>query len=130
MSNAKEELLNKLQTLHKTNKFIKCAVIGHSRSYDGDNCPQSILDNAQARSYYGGMDATYSHRAILKCDWSEHDFNKFLEDLDFEYDEEYGTQHLFGVVWLNDGTWLERAEYDGSEWWSHKELPQIPKEIL
>lgn len=48
--------------------------------------------------------------------------------LDFEYNSGYGTQHLFGVVWLSDGTWFERREYDGSEWWTHVKPPN-PKDV-
>ena len=46
--------------------------------------------------------------------------------LDFEYDNGYGGQELFGNVWYADGTWSERGEYDGAEWWVHKVCPDIP----
>lgn len=48
--------------------------------------------------------------------------------LNFEYDEGYGGQNLFGNIWYVDGTWSERGEYDGSEWWDYKCCPVIPKE--
>lgn len=52
-----------------------------------------------------------------------------LEELDsIEYDSSYGGQELFGTVWLTDGTWLSRGEYDGSEWWEHNVRPPIPDE--
>lgn len=47
--------------------------------------------------------------------------------LDFEYDNGYGGQELFGNIWYTDGTWSERGEYDGSEWWEHKVCPAIPE---
>lgn len=50
-----------------------------------------------------------------------------LSQLDFEYDNGFGSQVLFGYIWYVDGTWSERSEYDGSEWWSYKECP--PKDI-
>ena len=46
--------------------------------------------------------------------------------LDFEYDAGFGGQKLFGNVWYADGTWSERGEYDGLEWWKHKVCPPIP----
>ena len=46
-----------------------------------------------------------------------------IHDLDFEYSEGYGAQELFGLVLFNDGSWLERGEYDGSEWWEYKKTP-------
>jgi len=49
-----------------------------------------------------------------------------LQVLDFRYDGGYGGQELFGTVWLKDGTWMERGEYDGSEWWEHRTRPEIP----
>ena len=46
--------------------------------------------------------------------------------LDFEYDDGLGGQWLFGHIWYADGTWSDRCEYDGSEWWEHKVCPPIP----
>jgi hypothetical protein len=47
--------------------------------------------------------------------------------LDFDYDEGFGGQEIFGFIWYADGTWSEREEYDGSEWWDHKVCPEIPE---
>ena len=46
--------------------------------------------------------------------------------LDFEYDDGYGSQELFGYIWYEDGSWSERGEYDGSEWWRYQTCPPIP----
>ena len=55
------------------------------------------------------------------------DVRRFLEFLrGINYDDGFGTQHLFGTVVFNDGSWNERWEYDGSEGWSHKSIPQEP----
>lgn len=51
------------------------------------------------------------------------DFWRFL---DREYDNGYGGQELFGMIWFSDGTWAERGEYDGSEWWEYKKTPELP----
>jgi hypothetical protein len=48
-----------------------------------------------------------------------------LDNLDFVYKQSYGIQQLFGLVLFNDNTWLERSEYDGSEWWSYKSPPTL-----
>lgn len=50
-----------------------------------------------------------------------------LPHLDFNYDCGYGGQELFGNIWYEDGSWSERGEYDGSEWWEHKVCPPIPE---
>ena len=43
------------------------------------------------------------------------------------YYDGYGGQELFGKVWLKEGIWLERGEYDGSEWWRVHRYPAFPK---
>ena len=50
--------------------------------------------------------------------------------LDFDYDNGYGWQELFGYIWYTDGTWSERGEYDGSEWWEYKKSPDQDIDII
>ena len=50
--------------------------------------------------------------------------------LDFDYDDGYGTQELFGYIWYTDGTWSECGEYDGSEWWEYKKRPEQNIDII
>lgn len=64
--------------------------------------------------------------SILKVNHTNDEYNDFLNSLDFEYYSGFGGQELYGTVWLEDGTWLSRGEYDGSEWWEHNVLPDIP----
>lgn len=47
----------------------------------------------------------------------------FLKSLDFEYNDGYGLQEVFGTIIFNDNTWLSRNEYDGSEWWVFNTCP-------
>ena len=50
-----------------------------------------------------------------------------LPRLDFNYDDGYGMQRLEeGTIWYSDGTWSDRGEYDGSEWWVHRKCPPLP----
>jgi hypothetical protein len=46
-----------------------------------------------------------------------------LMSLDFDYDDGYGGQEIFGCVVFKDNTWLSRGEYDGSEWWEYNKCP-------
>ena len=64
--------------------------------------------------------------AILPVNHTQEDYDNFIKKLDVEYDDGYGTQELFGTIWLTDGTWMDRGEYDGSEWWNLQEVPEIP----
>ena len=66
----------------------------------------------------------------LKVGHSEAEYSLFMQRLNFTYDAGYGSQYLFGMVWLEDGSWLSRKEYDGSEWWVLCRVPEIPVELL
>lgn len=54
---------------------------------------------------------------------SHEDFLSQLETLDRNYDSGYGSQELYGTIVFTDNSWLERGEYDGSEWWEDYSLP-------
>jgi hypothetical protein len=64
--------------------------------------------------------------AILPVHYTAKQYHDFLSALDFDYDAGFGWQELYGTVWFDDGTWLERYEYDGKEEWHHKKCPEIP----
>lgn len=49
---------------------------------------------------------------------------KFLEDKYACYDDWYWWQVLYGEIVFKDMTWLERWEYDWSEWWEYKKCPE------
>lgn len=106
MINAKEELIYCLSKDKYKNKRILCARIE--------------IDHLKINN----------NLIVLKKDYSEQDYLCFLEKLNFEYDNGYGLQFLCGLVLFDDHTWLERDEYDGSEWWDYKCFPEIPKECL
>lgn len=103
MTNAKKELLDVIGD----KLILKCATIK-----DGEDWEEE------------------TDTIILKLGYSEQEYLDFLTNLDFSYDSGYGGQNLFGTVWLTDGTWLSRGEYDGSEWWEHNIIPEIPQECL
>ena len=64
---------------------------------------------------------------ILHADHTPEELEQFKKDMNFEYDSGYGTMELSGTIWLKDGTWLTRGEYDGSEWWDYHFLPRTPE---
>lgn len=65
----------------------------------------------------------------LKRDHSDADLERFLEALDYEYDDGFGRQELHGTVWFDQGAWAVRGEYDGSEWWVINSYPPIPAHL-
>lgn len=63
-------------------------------------------------------------------DWDEvyNTWKWFKSNADFNYDNGYGGHNVQGeikVVWKD--FWLERWEYDWSEWWEFKEFPTKPE---
>jgi hypothetical protein len=98
MTNAKQELQEELEGKAK----VKCASITYG-----------------CNEYKGS-------KKVLKLNYTNDEYSEFLNSLDFEYDRGYGSQEIYGIVWLEDGTWLSRGEYDGSEWWDYNVLPNIP----
>jgi hypothetical protein len=99
--NAKVEFLS-----HIGSRKVLCAKIQKGDDYDDDSKVFNLTTGS-----------------------TEEDRTQFLTDIDFNYDSGYGSQNLFGTIWYEDGTWSERGEYDGSEWWVHHECPQIPTEL-
>lgn len=73
-------------------------------------------------------DEDNSIHAVLPSERTIEDEKRFIEDLgNIEYNNGRGSQELFGHIVFKDGTWLERADYDGSEWWVLKMCPKEPK---
>lgn len=59
----------------------------------------------------------------IKCDWAS-----FAKQANFIYDNGYGLAEIPGdLVVVGKDWWLERAEYDGAEWWEFKRAPKEPK---
>ena len=104
MANAKEEFLGMVK-----NEVVLCASISYRDCWEHDS-PGS--------------------QHTLPVTYTEEQYNAFVESLDFEYDAGYGGQELFGTVWFKDGTWADRGEYDGSEWWQHHVCPTIPDRLI
>lgn len=52
-------------------------------------------------------------------------WDEFSRMADQTYHEGYGGQEVRNdlIIVFNDGAWMERGEYDGSEWWEIKKTP-------
>lgn len=53
----------------------------------------------------------------------------FLDQLDIEYDNRYGIQHIHGFIVFTDGTWFSRHSVDGSENWEYLTKPACPNQL-
>ena len=49
--------------------------------------------------------------------------------LNFDYDDGYTEQELYGYIWYADGSWSDRGEWDGAEWWQYHTCPDRDIEI-
>jgi len=105
--NAKIELLQAIG-----GRMIRCALITSAPYWHEEGDPSYV-------------------KAVLKEGYGKEDIDSFLSVLNgVNYDSSYGSQELFGTVWFEDGTWMERGEYDGSEWWEIRKMPAIPEQCL
>ena len=86
--------------------------------------PRVICAYTQDVLYY--INSIEPARISLPLGYTETQWYEFLNELDFNYDNSYGSQKLGGVIWFEDGTWADRGEYDGSEWWNYHKCPQVP----
>jgi hypothetical protein len=113
MQNARDELLRVLANLEIEPSAIRCASIKYN------------VENPDAESW----DEYVMVPVVLPLEHSPEEAEAFLQALDFEYYSGHGAQNLFGTVWLTFGRWLERGEYDGSEWWDVHAYPDIPESL-
>lgn len=53
----------------------------------------------------------------------------FVAAADTEYDPSYGAPEVAQdlMIVLKDGSWLQRRDYDGSEWWEFNDTPCMPE---
>lgn len=104
--NAKREFVEHVKNIELASK-IKCALMWVEEEWNED------IDKEM----------------LLRVGHSVEDLSRFLDTLDFDYDNGFGSQELYGTIWYEDGTWSEREEYDGSEWWSWRKAPTLPLKI-
>ena len=58
-------------------------------------------------------------------------WENFKKIADVYYEEGYGSAKVAqDLLIVGDNWWLERGEYDGSEWWEFKQPPKEPNEII
>ena len=61
-----------------------------------------------------------------KSDHTKMTVKEFLERANVEYDDGYGLEEInTALIVVGKDFWLERHEYDGSEWWEYKSMPNV-----
>lgn len=119
MINAKEELLEALQRSGKSIEDIEFAGV----YYD---CLNYDIRYKKVQSTFLITHIDMSNKESrgesgARCATEDTDF--LLDFLNFSYDEGFGMQYIYGYILFSDGSWLERREYDGAEWWKFMTLP-------
>ena len=101
--NAKEEFLKFISNKTK----VKCVAILDEHNWDDDATPIE-----------------------LKVGYNQSEWDLFLNQLDFEYNDGFGSQEIDGIIWFENNTWATRYNYDGKEWWEYNCLPEIPNNLI
>ena len=76
-----------------------------------------------------------NHKQLTDVEWiGGKDFEipiaEFISLADTEYNNGYGSPKVAtDLIIVGKDFWLERNEYDGSEWWDFKERPQRPSHL-
>ena len=124
MRNAKNELEALMADLRE--RYGVSLKIVAARFYFGLWDPSHRPEGAPLRD---ASDEDEGEEAFFGLDGTTVVFDDLWSFLNREYHAGYGTQQLFGTVWLSDGSWIIRGEYDGSEWWEHCTRPSIPTSV-
>ena len=118
MANVLRELTQVLKEYDMEMSDVKCFEIVYDQQFGYD-------ENAEIFTMYA-YDTNHPKPAL----YDEH-LEATIQDMNnCNYDEGYGAQKLFGTVWLKNGDWMTRGEYDGSEWWEYHTMPDIPKHLM
>ena len=73
---------------------------------------------------YVNYASPHRERIVYKSTWED-----FCYKANHEYDNGYGSQMIpDDLIVVGKDFWLERHEYDGSEWWEFKTMPIEPEE--
>lgn len=121
MPNILEELKEVIESNGLTMDNIKCADIWNFIEYGNEeNNYEDIVVPFKMYTYEDVKPALYDeHRAATIADMGK-----------YRYDSGYGGQELFGCVWMDNGEWITRGEYDGSEWWDYHRVPEVPNKLV
>lgn len=100
------------------NETLRCLAANGKSFNDVNFC---MIDIQEHHDYY---DVYYNAEYNGPVYFSWEDFKRLA---DRKYDSGYGGTEVHDHLKIvGSDFWLERHEYDGSEWWEFKQLPKIP----
>ena len=92
------------------------------------NAKEEILDHIRGKDVEF-LRVAYIERYGEKGLRIDGELNDCVKLLDFYTMMVLAVKKLFGFILYKDGSWSEREEYDGSEWWVHRKPPTINTEL-
>lgn len=93
---------------------------------DNGKMPSDVLWVGRSKYSCCGYEAG---KAIYKLQYYKSTWRDFCSKADFEYDAGYGLPEIpTDLIVVGKDFWLERHDYDGSEWWEFKTIPEEPEE--
>lgn len=85
-----------------------------------------FTETVNSLAYHGHTLENIEFVSLYGMDIDPDEFVRFASD--FEYDAGYGREYVPPFyIKMDDATWYERGEYDGSEWWQFHKAPNAPK---
>lgn len=98
------------------------------------NAKQEFLEQTQNRQVKCAcvqISGLKKKTIFLRKNFTQEDLDEFLDQLDFEYNE--NSLHLLieGTIWYKDNdTWSERHYIDDEQVWTYHKMPQPPRFLL
>ena len=126
MLNAHNELLEALSDHLKECKEVRAGIVGFASDGEYYNDPLFIFNHSFSTPENGTL---FDITAILNEGWKTNDWVNFLHKLNFQYDSENGKHQLHGVIWFDDGSWLERVFNGKRERWIYRQQPIMPRSM-
>ncbi len=130
MPNILEELKGVIESKGLTMDNIKCCDMYLDYTYNPyRNEFMKDVDNDEVYEPVTTEFIIHTYEGVKPKSYDKHRADTIAEMGNCMYYDGFGGQELFGTVWMDNGEWITRGEYDGSEWWDYHRVPEIPNEI-
>jgi hypothetical protein len=132
---SRDELVSAVREAHRRNDWALAETL--TMKLPSEECGCNFLKETSLVMHASGVCAEMVHSVALRpseynfrenddawkrCTWAE-----FEAWADRDYDSSYGGNEVsLRLLVIGANWWMERHEYDGSEWWEFKRQPVVP----
>jgi len=110
---------------------LKGLIEDHGLTMDNIKCASLWLHQGYGEHEEIGVSfKIYSYDDVKPALYDDHREATISDMGKYRYDSGYGGQELYGKVWMDNGEWITRGEYDGSEWWEYHRVPEVPNKLM